>query len=184
MMKLGYILARDENDVHSQESDLQAAGVKELHIDYGDDDLVERPELEALLAKLIPCDTLVVTGLGRLAASSEGALSIIHRVTEFGAGIRALWDEVSITPEDVRRASRVIEVLERIDAARAPVAKVAPTAKPRRNHSGRPRSLTPEQVSHARQSVDSGDQSVSSMARLLKVNKTTLWRALREDPSS
>ena len=181
MTKLGYILARDEIDVHSQGLDLQAAGMEEPHIDYVDNDLIERPELKALLAKLIPGDTLVVTRLGHLATSSDGAVSVIIRVAEAGAGIHAIWDEITISPEDVRRASRVIEVLESIDTASAPVAQVAPAAKPRLNRAGRPKSLTPEQISHARQSIARGEQTASSMARLLKVNKTTLWRALREE---
>jgi DNA invertase Pin-like site-specific DNA recombinase len=51
-------------------------------------------------------------------------------------------------------------------------------ARRRGKHLGRPADLTPEKIRHARQIIDSGEQSVSGMAKLLDVHRTTLHRAL------
>ncbi|GHE83296.1 serine recombinase PinE [Camelimonas fluminis] len=185
MAVFGYILAADEDDVHMQAYDLQYAGAADPYTDYGEDGQTDRPQLEVALTKLAHGDTLVVTGLDRLAPSSEEVMVIIRRVADKGAELWALWDKTSITPGDVQRASQVIVVLEGIDAAHAlrKADEAAATKKNRRSNAGRPKKLTPEQVSHARLTVDSGQQSVSSMAKVMRVNKTTLWRALKTAPS-
>jgi DNA invertase Pin-like site-specific DNA recombinase len=44
---------------------------------------------------------------------------------------------------------------------------------------GRPRKLTADQVAHAREVIEGGLQTPSGMAELLRVDPSTLWRALR-----
>ena len=44
---------------------------------------------------------------------------------------------------------------------------------------GRPADLTPEKVSHARQMIDSGQQSVTGMAKIIGVHRVTLHKALK-----
>jgi DNA invertase Pin-like site-specific DNA recombinase len=53
-------------------------------------------------------------------------------------------------------------------------------ARRRGKHLGRPADLTPEKISHARQMIDSGEQSVSGMAKLFNVHRTTLHRGLKK----
>ncbi len=52
-------------------------------------------------------------------------------------------------------------------------------AKKRGKALGRPRKLTPEQVAHAREAIETGLQTPAGMAGLLGVDHSTLWRALR-----
>jgi DNA invertase Pin-like site-specific DNA recombinase len=49
----------------------------------------------------------------------------------------------------------------------------------RGKHLGRPADLTPEKVTHARQMIDSGEQSVTGMAKIIGVHRVTLHRALK-----
>lgn len=44
---------------------------------------------------------------------------------------------------------------------------------------GRRRKLTSNDIAHARRMIDSGEQSVIGMARILKVGRNTLGRALK-----
>lgn len=44
---------------------------------------------------------------------------------------------------------------------------------------GRPRSLTPSQVKHARKLIDSGERP-TSVVKSLNVNRSTLYRALKQ----
>jgi DNA invertase Pin-like site-specific DNA recombinase len=52
-------------------------------------------------------------------------------------------------------------------------------ARRREKHLGRPADFTPEKVDHARRMIDNGEQSVSGMAKLLTVHRSTLHRGLK-----
>lgn len=182
MTVFGYILAVDLNDGHRQGYDLQNAGAADLYVDYGDDDLAERPELGAALARLAHGDTLAVTWLDRLAPSGVRVLEVIKTVVEKGVTLRALHDNIAVTPDDAFHAIVQAAAQAEIDIPRLEreLERLAvPPAVQRRSNAGRPKSLTPDQIRHARQSIDNGQENVSSMAKLMKVNKTTLWRAIK-----
>jgi DNA invertase Pin-like site-specific DNA recombinase len=51
-------------------------------------------------------------------------------------------------------------------------------ARRRGKHIGRPHKLNREQIAHARRMIREGQETVSSMAGLLSVDRTTLYRAL------
>jgi DNA invertase Pin-like site-specific DNA recombinase len=53
-------------------------------------------------------------------------------------------------------------------------------ARRRGKHLGRPAELTPEKLAHARKTIESGDQSVTGMAKLLDAHRTTLHRGLKK----
>ena len=53
-------------------------------------------------------------------------------------------------------------------------------ARRRGKHLGRQPKLTPEQIAHARKAIDSREQSVSSMAKILRVHRTNLHKALKK----
>ena len=44
-----------------------------------------------------------------------------------------------------------------------------------------PADLTPEKIAHARKAIDSGEQSVTGMAKLFNVHRVTLHKALKKD---
>lgn len=52
-------------------------------------------------------------------------------------------------------------------------------ARRRGKHLGRPADLTPEKIRHARQMIDSGEQSVTGMAKIIGVHHVTLQKALK-----
>jgi len=51
-------------------------------------------------------------------------------------------------------------------------------ARRRGKHLGRPAELTPEKIAHAGKAIDSGEQSVTGMAKLLGVHRITLHKGL------
>lgn len=151
-------------------------------IDCGRDTSADRPRLAMAIEALEPGDTLLVYALDRLGPTGLTVLEVIARVMGKGATLQAVDDDITVSPEDALRAVALCAALASIDTRHdnEPELVKGPQPARRKSHAGRPQSLTPDQISHARQSIDSGQQSVSSMARLLKVNKTTLWRALRD----
>jgi len=178
MAEYGYIHAPDEAHAVQHGQVLEAAGAE---YSYFDNDSAERPGLEAALGRTGMDDVLLVHHLDHLAPSGFGVLETIARIVRKGATLRVIQGDITVTPEDAWRALTLTAALAEIDARAANGAILATeNAEKCRSNAGRPRSLSPEQVSHARHSVYVGGQSASAMARLLKVNKTTLWRALRQ----
>ena len=53
-------------------------------------------------------------------------------------------------------------------------------AKRRGKYPGRPKSLTGQQIKHAKKMIDSGQETTGNMAGLLGVDRTTIWRALQK----
>ena len=54
-------------------------------------------------------------------------------------------------------------------------------AKRRGKYPGRPKSLTPQQIKHARKILDRGDETTGSIAALFDVDRTTIWRNLNKN---
>jgi DNA invertase Pin-like site-specific DNA recombinase len=52
-------------------------------------------------------------------------------------------------------------------------------AKRRGKYPGRPKLLSPQQIKHARKMLDCGEETTGSLAALLGVDRTTIWRALQ-----
>lgn len=176
-----YSFAGAMSDLNAQGDALHAEGATIDGGDIGEDSDTERPVLVNILAKLAPGDTLMVTNLHRLGPTADAVMDVMKAVGERGATLRAIFDHIEISPDTYRLGLRCHNALVAIETGhlRHQAALEMLRAKRRRSNAGRPRSLTPEQVAHARDSIDSGQQSVSSMAKLMKVNKTTLWRAIK-----
>ena len=56
------------------------------------------------------------------------------------------------------------------------------SARARGRHLGRPVKLTAAQLRKAEEEIGAGRKTVSSMAILFGVNRSTLWRAMRNRP--
>ena len=139
-----------------------------------------RPELNRLLDHLRPGDVLNVTRLDRLARSTSDLLHIAEQLKEIGAGLRSLAEPWADTTSPAGRMVLTIFagiadferslISERTSAGRA-------AAKAKGVRFGPKPILTPEQIDHARRLIDEG-QSVSEVARILRVHRATLYRAL------
>jgi DNA invertase Pin-like site-specific DNA recombinase len=141
-----------------------------------------RPELVACLDYLRPGDTLVVPSLDRLSRSLQDLIGMVAELRRRGVGFRSLHEALDTTTPGGRLVFHVFAALaefirelivegtrEGLDAARA-----------RGQRLGRPPALTVEQVSHARQLLANPANTVSSIARLLGVSRSTLYAHVPE----
>ena len=72
----------------NQDAALAAAGVAKTYREKVSAVATRRPELEKVLRRLGPGDTLVVTKLDRLARSTRDLLNIIDGIAKAGAGFK------------------------------------------------------------------------------------------------
>ncbi|NKK58855.1 helix-turn-helix domain-containing protein [Rhizobium leguminosarum bv. viciae] len=143
----------------------------------------DRPELARLLDHIRSGDVVIVTRLDRLARSTIDLLQTVERIKEKGAGLKSLAEPWADTTTPAGKMVMTVFagiadferslILDRTSAGRA-------AAKARGVRFGPPPSLTTEQIAHARQLIGEESKPVSTVARLLGVHRSTLYRALQD----
>ena len=109
---------------------------------------------------------------------------LVNTVTDFaerGIGFQSITEAMDTTTAGGELLFHVMSALaqfeRRLNAERSRAGIEA--ARRRGKHLGRPADLTPDKISHARQMIDSGEQSVSGMAKIIGVHRVTLHKALK-----
>ena len=184
-MKIGYSrVSTDEQSLDLQRDALTRAGCTELFEDRGASGVAfNRRGLDAALERLGPGDVLTVWKLDRLGRSLPHLIETVRQVGERGAGFASISEAIDTTTSGGKLVFHIMGALaefERSLIVERVTAGIA-AAKRRGKHIGRPKKLSRDQVSHARQVIESRAQTTSAMAELLGVDHSTLWRALRRE---
>lgn len=138
----------------------------------------DRPQLQACLAYLRAGDTLVVPSLDRLSRSLQDLITLVAQLRRRGIGFRSLHENLDTTTPGGRLVFHVFAALAEfireliVDGTREGLA----AARARGVRLGRPPAMTPEQVRHARDLLARPDNTVSSIARLLGVSRSTIYK--------
>jgi DNA invertase Pin-like site-specific DNA recombinase len=161
---------------------LQGAGCQRIFSDKKSGKNAEREELQKALDYLRPNDTLVVPSLDRLGRSIQDLINIVGGLRAEGIGFRSLHEALDTTTPGGRLVFHVFAALaefirelivqgthEGIAAARA-----------RGQRLGRPPAMTEEQILHARSMLANPEASISSIAKLLGVSRTTIYKYVPE----
>ncbi|HEY2223638.1 recombinase family protein [Actinomycetospora sp.] len=141
-----------------------------------------RPQLDACLASLEPGDTLVVVRLDRLGRSLPQLVTLVNDLRSRGVGIRALQDGLDTTTPGGVLVFDVFAALNDflrellVEGTRDGLA----AARARGQRLGRPPALTPDQVRQARTMLARPENSVASIARMLGVSRSTLYKHVPE----
>jgi DNA invertase Pin-like site-specific DNA recombinase len=184
-MKIGYArVSTEEQSLDLQRDALARGGCEQVFEDQGLSGVaVKRPGLDQALATIGPGDVLVVWRLDRLGRSLPHLIETVRQLGEKGAGFASFSEAIDTTTPGGTLIFHMVGALAQFERAliiertRAGIA----AARKRGKALGRPRKLTPEQVAHAREVIEDGMQSPATMAELLGVDHSTLWRALKRD---
>ncbi len=131
---------------------------------------------------LRPGDTLVVPSLDRLGRSLQDLISIVAGLRKRGIGFRSLHEALGTTTAGGRRVFHVFAALAEfireliVDGTNEGLA----TARARGQRLGRPPAMNAEQIRQARAMLTRPDESVCSIARLLGVSRSTLYKHIPE----
>jgi DNA invertase Pin-like site-specific DNA recombinase len=161
---------------------LTTAGCLHIFADKKSGKTAEREELWKALDYLRPGDTLVVPSLDRLGRSLQDLISIVAGLRKRGVGSRSLHEALDTTTAGGRLVFHVFAALAEfireliIEGTHEGLA----AAKARGVRLGRPPAMTPEQVRHARALLTQPDATVSSIARLLGVSRSTIYKYVPE----
>ncbi|MGI5219276.1 recombinase family protein [Nocardia sp. CA-290969] len=175
-------LKSGDQNLDRQTRALKAAGCKKTFADKKSGKDAEREQLSACLDYMRASDSLVVASLDRLGRSLQDLISIVADLRRRGIGFRSLHEALDTTTPGGRPVFHVFAALAEfireliVDGTHEGLA----AARARGQGIGRPPAMSEEQIRQARALLTRPDESVSSIARLLGVSRTTLYKYLPE----
>lgn len=177
----GRVSTREQN-LARQQAALTAAGCAKCFFDKATGKNTDRPELIRMFEYIRPGDVLTVVSLDRLGRSLEDLIGIVGRLKRQGVGFNSLHENLDTTTPGGMFVFHVFaalaEFVRTIIVANTNEGLAA--ARARGQRLGRPPAMTPEKVAYALQLLAEPDRSVASIARLLGVSRSTLYKAMPE----
>lgn len=181
MKLVGYarVSTRDQT-VALQREALVAAGCEVIFDDTVSGASQSRSGLSQALATLLPGDVLVVWKLDRLGRSMQHVVNTVLDLDRRGIGFRSLTEAIDLSSSTGKLLLSVFGWLAEVERdLTTERTKAGLTAAKRRGVKlGRKPKLSPADIAHARRVIESGEETVAGMARILKVGRNTLGRAL------
>ncbi|MFI7214515.1 recombinase family protein [Micromonospora maritima] len=177
----GRVSTREQN-LARQQAALTAAGCAKCFFDKASGKNADRPGLQDAFEYLRPGDALTVVSLDRLGRSLEDLITIVGRLKRHGVGFQSLHEKLDTTTAGGMFVFHVFaalaEFIRTIIVANTNEGLAA--ARARGQRLGRPPAMTPEKVAYAMQLLAEPDRSMSSIAKLLGISRSTLYKALPE----
>lgn len=177
----GRVSTRDQN-LARQEAALKGAGCAKCFFDKASGKNADRPGLKQAYEYLRPGDALTVVSLDRLGRSLEDLIQIVGQLKRINVGFQSLHEKLDTTTPGGMFIFHVFaalaEFIRTIIVANTNEGLAA--ARARGQQLGRPPAMTPEKAAYALQLLAEPDRSLSAIAKLLKVSRTTLYKALPE----
>jgi DNA invertase Pin-like site-specific DNA recombinase len=182
-MKYGYArTSTDDQTTALQLAALKKAGCKTIHEDKGISGAVrKRPALTRCLAALKEDDTLIVWKLDRLGRSLRDLIDLLDDLRARGVRFQSLTEAIDTETPTGRAMWQLVGVLAELERSLITERTRAGVKEAQRRgvKFGRRPKLSLAQIKHARQQIERGER-VQHVADLLKVDRTTLYRALKE----
>jgi DNA invertase Pin-like site-specific DNA recombinase len=180
-MLIGYArVSSDDQDLALQRTALKSTGCERVYEEKVSGAKRSRPELNRMLDQLRSGDVVVISRLDRLARSTCDLLEIAGQLKEVGAGLRSLHEPWADTTSPAGRMvltvfAGIAEFERELIQERTGSGRVA--AKARGVRFGRPTKLSGDQIKLAQRLIGEG-RPIPEVAKILKVHRTTLYRAL------
>jgi DNA invertase Pin-like site-specific DNA recombinase len=186
-MLFGYArVSADDQDLTLQRAALKDAGCRRIYEEKVSGARRDRPQLARLLDQVREQDVVVVYRLDRLARSTHDLLGIAEQLRDTGAGLRSLGEPWADTTSPAGRVvltvfAGIAEFERALIHERTGTGRAA--AMRRGVRFGRPAKLATDQVALARRLLEEGT-AAGEVARMFKVHRATLYRALNWVPPS
>jgi DNA invertase Pin-like site-specific DNA recombinase len=179
---VGYArVSTDEQTTALQLDALRSAGCDVIHEDSASGAARSRPGLERALADVAAGDTLAVWKLDRLGRSLHNLLEVAEGLRGRDVALRSLTEHIDTATPAGKMLYAVLGAVAQFerDVIRERTKAGLAAARRRGERLGRPRALTPAQIRECRQMRKRGE-GVGHISRVLRVGKSTVYRALQQ----
>ncbi|MGX1841163.1 recombinase family protein [Streptomyces diastaticus] len=181
--RIGYarVSSKGQN-LDRQIAALEGAGCARIFKDKKSGKNAEREELWKALDYARPGDTLVVPSLDRLGRSIQDLIAIVGGLRKRGIGFQSLHESLDTTTPGGRLVFHVFAALAEFirELIVQGTHEGLAAARARGERIGRPPAMSAEQIRHARAMLADPEASVSSIAKLIGVSRTTLYKYVPE----
>lgn len=177
MTAYGYArISTDKQDLDGQRRALEAAGCNPI-ITEQTSGRGKRPELQALLAKLGEGDTLTVFKLDRLSRNVPDFYATAQRITEAGAAVRSLTEQLDTSTALGRAMLGLLAVFAQLEADQTSerVRSGLDAARKRGKRLGRPRAVSHEVEGDIKAELEAG-ASLNKLAVKYRTSVATVRR--------
>lgn len=183
-MKIGYArVSTDEQTLDSQIEALTAAGCDRVITDQaqsGAKAAESRPGFAEVMNTLGDGDLLLVWKLDRVGRSIADLIHLLGVFGERGIEFRSLTDGIDTTTAGGRLVFHIMGALAEFerDLIQERTRAGLRAARKRGKRLGRPPVLSQAQIAHAKFMIETKGETVSAMAEILGINRSTLQRSL------
>lgn len=186
-MKVGYArVSTEEQNLDLQIEALTDAGCNRIITDKaqsGARAAEGRPGFSEAMDLLDSGDLLVVWKLDRVGRSIADLIHLLKIFGDRGIEFRSLTDGIDTTTAGGRLVFHIMGALAEFerDLIQERTKAGLRAAKKRGKRLGRPPVLSPAQIAHAKTAIEAKRETVSGIAEILGVNRSTLQRAMVRD---
>lgn len=182
-MLLGYARVSDhEQTTKAQLDALEAAGCELTFSENSSAAITaDRPVLDDMLRHARKGDTLVVWRLDRLGRSLPNLIEIVQKLEAAGVELKTLAEGIDTRASNGQQVFQLFGVLARFERELIRERTVAglAAARARGRKVGRPPKLSTEKLRVAQRLLREPESTVSEVARILGVHRSTLHKALQ-----
>lgn len=178
-MKVGYArVSTGEQNLEMQTNALKDAGCEKIYTDRVSGAKSDRPGLQDALEYLREGDTLVVWRLDRLGRSLNDLVEKVDQLREEGKEFQSLQESINTTSANGRFQFHIFSALAEFERnlIRERTMAGLRAARARGKTGGRPSALSHEDVEKAADLIGDTGWSVSRVAELFDVHRSTLYR--------
>lgn len=186
-MKIGYArVSKEDQNLDLQIEALTEAGCDRI-ITYQAQSGAKAAETRAGFSKAMellgPADLLVVWKLDRVGRSIAELIHLLKLFGDRGIEFCSLTDGIDTTTAGGRLLFHIMGALAEFerDLVQERTKAGLSAAKKRGKRLGRPPALPPEQITHAKTVIETKRETVTGMAEILGVNRSTLQRAMNRE---
>lgn len=181
-MKIGYArVSSEDQNLGLQRDALTREGCEKIFEEKISGASPTRPVLESAIRCLRPGDVLVVWKLDRLGRSLQHLIKTIGKLEERDIGFRSVSDNIDTTTSSGKLMFHIVGAMAEFERSLISERTRAgmQAARDQGKHLGRPRSLSTQQIEHARLLARDENMTPGDIAAMMDVGRTTVWRALQ-----